>query len=144
MSITQLPSANDRVVLEAAFPELTPQQLYDHFTQPELLTKWWSSEAETDLKIGGVYCLSWPQMNWNLRGKYTIVESGKLLSYTWKWDHEPDMPARDVTVFFAPDGGGSTLWIVHGYYGDDESEQKDRQSHLDGWLHFLAQLQEMG
>jgi uncharacterized protein YndB with AHSA1/START domain len=82
-------------------------------------------------------------MDWHLRGRYTAVEPGALLAFTWRWDSDSaDDPERLVRVVFASlDGGGGTrLSVTHGTYGDSASEREARQGHLEGWTHFLAKL----
>jgi uncharacterized protein YndB with AHSA1/START domain len=81
-------------------------------------------------------------MDWHLRGHYLAIEPGRLLTFTWAWDHEPDAPARLVSVRFTPDAtGGTLLTVTHAPYTTTADEQEARQGHLDGWLHFLARLQ---
>jgi uncharacterized protein YndB with AHSA1/START domain len=140
-NIYQIPSADDRLIIIANFPNFTPESLYDHFTQSNLLTAWWAHEApEIDPEIGGKYQLGWSAMGWTLRGVYKAAERGKAVVFTWKWDHEPDLPEREVTVLFQSAAQGSTLTIIHGFYAESEIDQNDRQSHLEGWTHFLGQL----
>ena len=129
----------DTLILRAALPG-APADVFPFFTEPAKLTRWWPSAAETDPRTGGSYHLSWPQMDWHLRGTYGAVESGALLEFTWKWDHEPDLPERTVRVEFAAEDGGTRLTVHHGTYGDGDAEQEDRNNHHEGWTHFLGQL----
>lgn len=123
------------------FPEVGPARLFAFWTRPELLCRWWPREAATDPRVGGEYRLSWPGMGWVLRGRYTEVRPGVSLGFTWRWEHEPDDVTRDVAISFAPLGRrGTRLTLVHGPYADGPNEAALRQSHLDGWTHFLAQL----
>ena len=131
---------NTAVLITAAFPDLSPQQLFDAFTQPKILTTWWSQQAQTDVVEGGAYEISWPAMNWTLRGNYTAVSPPSTLAFTWNWDHQPDLPQRNGVLTIEPDEVGSQLQIEHGHYTDSEVDQEDRQSHIDGWLHFLSVL----
>lgn len=137
----QLETGSDAVKVTATFPQFKPAELFRYWVEPQLLPKWWSPEAEIVPQMGGAYHLAWQSMNWHLRGQYIAFEPGKRLAFTWKWDHEPDLPTREVDVRFeaAPDGS-TILTVTHGHYSDSEVDQEDRQSHLDGWMHFLAQL----
>jgi uncharacterized protein YndB with AHSA1/START domain len=119
----------------------SPQKAFDYFTRPELLTRWWPQEASVEPRAGGVYRMGWPAMNWELSGRYSIFEPAERLAFTWQWSHRPDLPARTVDVVFEPAGQGSRLTVTHGLYGDTDAEQDDRQSHIDGWIHFLSKLQ---
>lgn len=138
--ITQIDSDSSQLVLCVCFPQFSPRALFDHFTVPELLTHWWPQKAATEPRAGGSYRLSWPAMDWALYGEYTQFLPGERLSFTWRWEHEQDMPARLVEIVFEPEGDGSRLRLTHGTYNKNERDQEERQSHLDGWMHFLGQL----
>ncbi|MEM7335949.1 MAG: SRPBCC domain-containing protein [Chloroflexota bacterium] len=138
--IEDISTDNTAVNLTTTFPHLTPQQLFDQFTQPEQLITWWPQEAVTHVVAGGQYELKWPAMNWTLRGQYTAVSPPNGLSFTWQWDHQPELPTRTVHLTINADGNGSRLEIEHGRYDQTEVDQADRQSHIDGWDHFLAVL----
>ncbi len=140
-SIQLVPTVNNRVVITAHFPKHSPDQLFRYWIEPSLLTQWWPTEAELSPQLDGAYCLSWPQMNWHLRGIFTAFEPGKTLGFTWHWDHEPDRPERQVRLQFGTHpAGGTSLTLTHGSYTDSQIDQEERQSHIDGWLHFLNQL----
>lgn len=145
MAIQELDQGADRLVLQAELPRMTADQAFAQFVQPELLTRWWPAEAEVDARAGGWYDLSWPAQNWHLRGRYTIFEPGRALAFTWQWDHEPEQPMRHVAIDFAgyAKGSGCLLTVTHAVYGESAAEQEDRQSHRDGWQHFLGQLAEL-
>lgn len=144
MSITQLPSSNDKLVIVAEINILAPSEVFDYWTKPELLCKWWPQEAEIDAHIGGAYHLLWPHMDWHLRGKYTSFEGGRQLGFTWKWDHDEEGTAiREVMVSFEPlPDRGTKLVLTHGPYVDSEDDQQVRiEHHLAGWQHFIPRLQ---
>ena len=140
----QVPSESDWLVMLSEFPTVTPEMLFDYWTQPELLQRWWPQEAEVEPRVDGAYHFSWPRMGWNLRGNYTAFEPGKNLAFTWKWDSEPELaPIRHVIVTFEMLAeGGTRISITHGPYNDFWEDQEERVGHLDGWTHFLGKLQE--
>ena len=139
-AIQQLPSDNTFLKLRAGFPKLCPEELFAYFTEPDLLQRWWSPQATVEPKLGGAYHLSWPEMDWHLRGVYTDFEPAHWLGFTWHWDQEPDLPTRQVNLLIEPAGTGSRLTITHGRYDQSRRDQDDRQSHLEGWTYFLGQL----
>lgn len=139
----QLPGDDSEVRFEAAFPDTSPDRLFGYFTKPELLVQWWPQTAEVVPQAGGRYELAWPAMGWRLYGEYTEFEPGRRLGFTWQWDHQPELPVRQVDVEFTPAGDGTRLRLMHGVYGEGEAEAADRQSHIDGWLFFLSRLQEV-
>ncbi|NNE42786.1 MAG: SRPBCC domain-containing protein [Gemmatimonadetes bacterium] len=130
-------SASVRLFAELAGP---PEAVFAFFTEPERLTRWWPAAAVADVRPGGAYHFSWPQMDWHLRGEYTVVEPPRALEFTWAWDHEPQLPVRTVRVELAPDGGGTRVTVTQGTYGSSPAEQEDRNSHIAGWTHFLGEL----
>jgi uncharacterized protein YndB with AHSA1/START domain len=144
-SLAQAPSRNDRLVVVARFPDFSPDLLFAYWTTPELLCRWWPQEAEIDPRVGGDYRLSWPQMNWHLRGRYTEFAPGQRLAFTWKWDHQPEYPsAHIVRVLLEPlAGAGTQVTLTHGPYGDSQAEQEVRDGHLEGWTHFLTRLRQL-
>jgi uncharacterized protein YndB with AHSA1/START domain len=136
-----LESGPEAAVVAVDAPGLSPDEAYRAFTEPASLVRWWPPEAETDPRVGGTYHLSWPAMGWHLRGRYTRMEPGRALGFTWNWDHEPDLSERQVDVSFEPlPDGGTRITVVHGRYGEGDAEAADRQGHVDGWQHFLARL----
>ena len=113
----------------------SPEAVYEHFVDPELLVRWWPSEAETDPQEGGDYRMSWEGPNVTLRGQYRKTVPGKQLAFTWKWDHE-DLPPRLVDVIFKPSPWGCVVSVTHGAGSDDEASD-----YTNGWIHFLGRLQ---
>lgn len=137
--LVELEGPTDRLVVQGTF-ETTPARLFQYWVEPALLAEWWAPGAEIDLRVGGLYTLSWPAMGWCLRGTYSVVESGERLAFTWAWDHEPELPERAVDVRFVADAAGTVMTIEQGIYRDLPEDVADRQSHLEGWLHFGERL----
>ncbi len=67
------------------------------FVEPNLLARWWGEENVIEPVPGGRYEVSWPGMNWTMRGQILMCNHTQLV-YSWTWDHEPDSPARTVIV----------------------------------------------
>lgn len=136
-----LSTAADQVVVQASFPTLNTEQLFEYWVRPDLVTKWWPPQAEV---LDGGYLFSWPQMNWRLRGEYLEYAPGESLEFTWRWEHEPDRPVRTVQVDFRLiDPHGSEMILTHSTYNDSAEDQEERQGHIEGWIHFLGQLQKI-
>lgn len=134
----QLPSGNDRIIVQGHFSGFTQQELFDHWVTPSLLTQWWPEEAEVMPGMGGNYCFRWPTMGWELKGEYKDFTPGERLIFTWQWSHEPvELEPLRVTVDFDPAlEGGSVMTITQGMYGESPAHQQDRQGHVEGWIHF--------
>jgi len=139
--VKQIDSSDDRIIIDAEFQNLSPESLFDYFTVPGLLERWWPSLAEVDPRIAGTYHFSWPKQGWHLRGSYTDFERGKRLGFSWKWDHEPSDNTNVSLIIETLPRRGSHLVLNHGSYSVDEEGRKRRQGHIDGWMHFLERLQ---
>jgi uncharacterized protein YndB with AHSA1/START domain len=83
-------------------------------------------------------------MNWQLRGEYLQFDPGKTLDFTWHWEHEPNRPVRTVNIHFQPKASeGCEIILTHGTYMASAEDQEERQGHIEGWTHFLGQLQKI-
>lgn len=144
VSIRELDAPFDRIEMEADFSGISPGELFSYWTEPEKLTLWWPQEAEVDARPDGSYQLSWPNMEWHLRGNYTTFRPGKMLVFTWRWDHEPHTPTRVVTLDFQSSDAGTTLQLIHGYYREHVlADKEEKRGHIEGWHYFLGRLQEV-
>ena len=137
-------TAKDRITILADFPHLNPAQLFDYWTSPDLLKKWWPPSAESQPKAGGTYHSSWPKQDWHLRGKFTKFDRGKTLSFTWKWDHEAMDVTRVTLLFDSRPNGGTKLTLHHEGYSKSPEARRTRDEHLEGWTFFLGKLREQG
>lgn len=140
--VEEVPTSSDQLVIRSDFPNCEPRSLFDYWVKSDLLTQWWPQEAEIDGRDGGAYHLSWPSMNWNLRGEYLIFDPGKTLQFTWKWDTDPpDVPHPTVSLSFEPIfNGGTRLTLTHAPYDDSLESQEARTGHQEGWTYFLTKL----
>jgi uncharacterized protein YndB with AHSA1/START domain len=141
-AVAQMPSGPEKLIMRGVYANVTPERMFDLWTKPELLTKWWPPKAEVDPKVSGAYLLSWPEAKWVLDGRITLFEPGKRFAFTWKWKHEePEAPEREVVITFAArKEGGTLLTIEHGPYADSASERKEREGHMAGWKSFGTRL----
>ena len=140
-AVVQQASGQEQLVVSTFYRGVGAHELFRYWTQPDLITQWWPQQAEIDGREGGEYHLSWPSMKWELRGTYTTLDVDRRLGFTWRWDHEPDMPTRNVEVRFEPVGDiGTQLTVTHGTYTESINDQEERQGHLEGWTYFLTRL----
>ena len=130
-------SSPGRLIMTADF-SAPPGRLFEYWTKADLLTQWWSEEADV---ANGLYHLGWPKLGRTLLGRVTAREPGQKLGFTWTWSHEPLLPERRVFLHFEPMRRGTRIRLEHGPYGDHEAEREDRQSHVEGWHFFLPRLQ---
>jgi len=122
----------------------TPEHLFDAWTQPERLKKWWGPqsvvciEAEVDLRVGGRYRIAnqFPDGNvlW-IRGEFEAIERPHRLVYTWRVGSEEGASER-VTVTFEERGQTTEVIVTHERIPTDLM----RGMHEQGWLGCLEGL----
>jgi uncharacterized protein YndB with AHSA1/START domain len=132
----------DSISIVAEFPNTSPEALFDYWTKPDLLKKWWPPIAELNPETNGRYHFSWPKQNWNLRGRFTQFRRGRSLRFTWKWDHEPTDATEVGLSFDQLPGGGTRLTLHHGTYAENADGRKIRDEHVEGWMYFLGRLRD--
>src|SRR5581483_4849399 len=99
----------------------TPEQLFEAWTQPGHLKKWWGPrpvtclDAEIDLRVGGVYRIAnqFPDGSilW-IVGEFEVVDPPHRLVYTWRVDPQSQASER-VTVAFEPKNDATEVIVVH-------------------------------
>ena len=115
------------------------QKLFDCWTKPELLTKWFTPppyivpHAETDLRVGGITLIvmrSPEGVEFPNRGVYLDVVPGKKIvftdAYTEAWIPS-EKPFMTATIEFIDQGDGTTLYkatVLHWTQEDKESHEK--------------------
>jgi len=135
----ELPWHKDRLLITGDFPNFSAAELFDHWTKPELLAKFWPPNAAIDLRPGGYYRLEWPSTGWYLHGHYLRVEPHSRVSFDWTWNNELGKWAPLVVdMFFKEIEGGSRLTIEH--WGFAVEELQAMPSTAEGWIHFGNQL----
>jgi uncharacterized protein YndB with AHSA1/START domain len=142
MPINEIATEKDKLVLEADFPNQSPETVFNYWVDSDLMTQWWPPAAEIDPVVGGRFHLHWPEHNWTLRGTITQLIEARELGFTWQWDHFQGEP-QEVHIQFEPANGGTQVTITHGPYLLTEDEQKEREGHMSGWDFFLSNLQKV-
>ena len=111
----------------------SPERVFDAFTDPDQLTKWWwpngftCPAAEVDLRVGGTYRLAmeWPgsipseaQFSHQMGGEYyeidrprRLVMSGRVVN-----DEQAELFATLIEVTFDACDGGTSLTIRQSYF----------------------------
>jgi uncharacterized protein YndB with AHSA1/START domain len=136
-------STREWLELECEFEGATPEKLYDYFTKPELLIKWWPPAAEIEMKVGGKYRLIWKEQDWTLEGTVKEFDPGKKFVFTWRWNFTPkEEQTLEVTCTLTKTEKGAKLVIKHGPHAATEKGQKDREGYIAGWQQFVAALKE--
>jgi uncharacterized protein YndB with AHSA1/START domain len=114
----------------------TPERVYAHFAEPELMARWFCPNPEVpttcdlDVRPGGAWRVVMGE--WVVGGTYLEVEPLSRLVFTFDWDHDDDGPTT-VTVVITEEGDGTRLVLAH--------EEADREGgHEEGWVLSLARL----
>ena len=126
------------------------EQVFQAWTDPDLLRKWWHMSAdattpiaEVDLRVGGRYRLAMKPTDSDdlfiVSGVYQVVEPPLRLVYTWAWEGPADEPETLVTVEFLDHGETTEVVVHHG--GFVAAERRDE--HSGGWEACINQLERL-
>lgn len=120
----------------------TPERLFQAWTDPRQLMRWWHLEgpgwafgaADVDLRVGGRYRLAMTGPDGAehaTRGVYRDVRPPTLLSFTWDWENPAHSVGETiVTVRMTDLGDGTTeLVLTHERFAD----QARLAGHDSGW-----------
>jgi uncharacterized protein YndB with AHSA1/START domain len=124
----------------------TPERLFDAWTRPEELKKWWGPQSVTcvdavvDLIVGGRYRIAnqFPtgDVVW-ITGEFEVIEPPSRLVYTWRLGAEAG-PSERVSVTFEPRGANTEVTVTH----ERISSIPVRDVHEQGWRGCLDGLAE--
>jgi len=93
-----------------------------------------------DLRAGGRYSLEMHHKDGGvhkLGGTYEEVCPPEKLVFSWRWEHEEDLPESLVTVVFTDVDGSTEVNLLHQGLPSEESAQK----HNQGWSSCLDKLE---
>jgi len=120
------------------------QRVFDAWTSAEVLRRWWqaerdweTSEAEVDLRVGGVIRVVMREPDGSEHGgggRYTEIEPPSRLAFTWLWDGDPTRML--IEVDFEETDGVTTVRFTHSGLWDEASVR----SHEYGWSNVLEAL----
>jgi uncharacterized protein YndB with AHSA1/START domain len=122
----------------------SPQRLFDAWTQPLELRRWWGPEgvvctaAEVDLRVGGGYRIAnqFPDgtTEW-ISGEFLSIEPPRELVFSWRLGAAET--AERVTVRFEPHGAQTEVIVTHERIRGDRTRDRHEQG-WDGCLKGLA------
>lgn len=129
-----------------------PERVFRAFTDPVLLTHWFSPSAEIsvavlahDLRPMGRYRFAYREADGTrsiVTGEFREIVPPTRLVFTWTWE-APDPHAGIetlVSVECLADSGGTLVTVTHDRFPDDRS----RDRHDAGWRGTLARLALLG
>jgi len=85
---------------------VAPERVFLAFTDADLLSAWFTTDAQVDLRVGGGYRDADGD-----RGKYLAVAPPELLCFTW--DNPSYCPQSEVQVRFTADKAGTHVELKH-------------------------------
>jgi uncharacterized protein YndB with AHSA1/START domain len=124
-----------------------PTQVYQAWTVPEKMTRWWGARyetprtAEADVRVGGRFHVGFKGNDGeqhDVSGIYREVVPDRRLVFTWAWRTTPERESQ-VTVDLKPDGDGTILTLTHEQFFDE----KARDDHRVGWMLGLDNLEKL-
>jgi uncharacterized protein YndB with AHSA1/START domain len=131
---------NDRELRLERLIAAPPESVFELWTEPELMVKWWGPEGydvpahALDIRPGGRWRTTLRSPNGNrvsVSGVYRAIDPPRRLVFTWGW--EDDNGARghetEVTVTFEAAPGGTRLVLLQQTF--ENKETRDR--HGQGW-----------
>lgn len=136
-------AGNLELMINRVFPA-SQQHVFDAFTKPERLVRWWGprATADIDLQVGG-------QFRWAMRptadmeiaavGRFLEIEPPTRLVYSFGWEGE-GAPTDVVTMEFREHGPAETV-VVLTHTGFTDTEARD--NHALGWNDCLDRLVEL-
>jgi uncharacterized protein YndB with AHSA1/START domain len=116
--------------------DASPEQVFDHFVQPELLVRWMGDAARLEALEGGVFSVD---INGVLiRGHFIRVDRPRLIEIAWGELGNGAMPpgATRLRVTFEARGTNTRVQLEHTGLHPTEAAK-----HAVGWPHFLDRLE---
>ncbi len=113
--------------------DAAPEEVFSAISDPEQLDRYISRGAKVDLKVGGDYSFGWDGGG---PMKVLDVEPSKKLSYSWRYEGEPD-----TVVTWELEGSESRtrLTLVHSGFAPDT----DDAGYRIGWTAYLNAIKSM-
>jgi uncharacterized protein YndB with AHSA1/START domain len=143
---------NDKVlVLRRTFPGVSAADVYDAWTRPELVARWYGPEGfaneihEMELSEGGNYRLTMQAPDgsrYPLRGVFRTLQPPTRLVFTWMWETPPenaDPRQTLVSIDISQEGPDVRLTLTHEGFPDESSVA----NHEMGWTGALGKLERM-
>lgn len=115
--------------------EATPDRVFDHFVQPELLVRWMGDVARLEARDGGLFSVDIHGVL--IRGHFVRVERPHLVEIAWGEAGNADMPpgATRLRVTLEARGHLTRVELTHSGLVPAEAEK-----HAFGWPHFTGRL----
>ena len=131
------------IVIDAA-----PQVVWAIVTEPRHVARWFSDEAQIDLRPGGAMRLTW-HGHGTYPGRVEAVEPPHRFAFRWvrREDDEPgEGTSTLVEITLVAEGARTRLRVVETGFQRLTWAEGDKARHADennqGWIHELNQLRD--
>jgi uncharacterized protein YndB with AHSA1/START domain len=142
--------AEDNVLTMERLIPAPPEHVFELWTDPEMLAKWWGPEGyevpthAIDVRPGGSWrtTMRSPEGTFHtVSGVYRVIDPPRRLVFTWGWDDDKGVRGHEteVTVTFQPAPGGTKLALRQQTFQNEDA----RNRHEHGWqssLNCLARV----
>ena len=123
-----------------------PDRVWAIVTDSQHVARWFSDEAEIDLRPGGAMVLTW-HGHGTYRGRVEAVDPPRRFAFRWlrREDGEPgDGSSTLVEFVLTAEGSGTRLRVVESGFRrlawPEEDKARYAGENADGWVHELDQL----
>jgi uncharacterized protein YndB with AHSA1/START domain len=128
--------------------DATPERVWAIVTEPRHVARWFSDEAEIDLRPGGAMLLTWHRVG-AYRGRVEAVEPPRRFAFRWlrREDNEPGAGTSTFVEFLLePEGDGTRLRVVESGFRELDWPEEEKARYAgengEGWVYELDQLLE--
>lgn len=128
--------------LTQIIPGATSQQVFDAFTQADLLAQWWwphipDTTYALDARAGGLYEIRSQMAGIGVRGQFVALQPPSHIRLTWNWMNDGVSEVEEaVDLHIEPADNGTTLALIH-YLSPQAG---DGASLRQGWNDVLGRL----
>ena len=125
-----------RTVEKELFIAAAPDRVYRAFTNKEDLERWFVTNADLEVRPGGVFNLWWKQET--VVGEYVELAPPHRLAFTW--DDGPKYGITTCTIEFIPEADGTLLRLTHTGFGLGDNWDELYDGVNGGWTEELGHL----
>lgn len=125
--------------------EASPQSLYEAWTDPDFMRRWFGKIVEADVRVGGKYSVENHEDGNVYRhvGKFLVLEPGRRVVMSFRFDAPSGEQFVDefIQITFKPIGPDRTeLTLLNGWDGQGMAEG-DAEKLREGWTEWLDRLE---
>ncbi len=139
------PAAHDlSPVVQSVEIDASPERVFELFTDPDLLVRWWPDAVRLDSRVGGRIELDFGEKG-NVWGEITRFEPPHGLGFTWVRGIAPAVTTHIDVMITEVGDGRARVELVHTGWEAVPADQVDewRSMHSAGWSFFLGCLADL-